>query len=94
MLNMLKAVLYIKRNYHAEGPSVPLFAKACITSKIIITPFIKEWGYMITFHHLIVKEFFIMSLIHTISLFNNTIHSLTLIMTSNITLVFNKLKIS
>ena len=27
---MLKAVLYIKRNYHAEGPSVPLFAKACI----------------------------------------------------------------
>lgn len=31
MLNMIKAALFIKRHYHAEGPTISLFAKACIS---------------------------------------------------------------
>jgi hypothetical protein len=31
MLNMIKAAFFIKRNYHAEGLTIALFAKACIS---------------------------------------------------------------
>ena len=30
MFNMIKAAFFIKQNYHAEGLTIALFAKACI----------------------------------------------------------------